>query len=221
MQQHQEHDNLVSIHRGLLFTIINRFRRGHRFGRSLDSADAFQEAAIALMKAAKSYDPNVKGASTFAGYAYIRIWYHLVRKAGGERLIRIPTHVLDRCRGGIDTKTGRPIPVAYSCGILHDEGLEDYRHEDPVHAAAAADKLAVLKGLLGVALQTITHRHRLALILRYGLSGHHPCTLEEMTRYLGVTRERVRQILASAERKIWAYANSSGLRQKIELVLRD
>lgn len=44
------------------------------------------------------------------------------------------------------------------------------------------------------ALNRLPDREKKLLILRYGLSGHHPHSLQEIGSILGVTRERVRQI---------------------------
>lgn len=56
-----------------------------------------------------------------------------------------------------------------------------------------------LRDALFSALRTLTERRRRAIELRYGLSVSGDClTLEETARRLGVTRERVRQIILSA-----------------------
>jgi RNA polymerase primary sigma factor len=40
------------------------------------------------------------------------------------------------------------------------------------------------------------------LRLRFGLAGREPCSLEEISRRLGLTRERIRQLEARALRKL-------------------
>ena len=43
-------------------------------------------------------------------------------------------------------------------------------------------------------LSSLSHRERKVIELRYGLGGGEPMTLEEVGKYFGVTRERIRQI---------------------------
>jgi RNA polymerase primary sigma factor len=56
------------------------------------------------------------------------------------------------------------------------------------------------------ALAKLNDRMRHVLELRYGLSGDRPRSLEEVGSLLGVTRERVRQLEASAFRELQAHA---------------
>jgi RNA polymerase primary sigma factor len=51
-------------------------------------------------------------------------------------------------------------------------------------------------------LDALTERERLVLSLRYGLDDGAPRTLEEVSRRIGLTRERARQIEAEALRKL-------------------
>jgi RNA polymerase primary sigma factor len=52
------------------------------------------------------------------------------------------------------------------------------------------------------ALAALGERERAVLVLRYGLEGNEPSTLEEIGRALGLTRERVRQIEVEALRQL-------------------
>jgi RNA polymerase primary sigma factor len=52
------------------------------------------------------------------------------------------------------------------------------------------------------ALEQLPLRDRQVLVLRYGLAGEEPTTLEEIGRRLGLTRERVRQIEAESLRRL-------------------
>ena len=49
-------------------------------------------------------------------------------------------------------------------------------------------------------------RERDIIMQRYGMNGEKPKTLEEVAKYLGRTRERVRQIQAVALSKLRRYA---------------
>ena len=68
---------------------------------------------------------------------------------------------------------------------------------------------------LMLALDELTPRERDVILLRYGMDGGEPRTLEEVGRALEVTRERVRQIEASALTKL---RKRSRTRRLVELV---
>jgi RNA polymerase primary sigma factor len=48
--------------------------------------------------------------------------------------------------------------------------------------------------------------------LRFGLSGQQPCTLEEVGRAFGVTRERIRQIENNTLKKLEGLPEAQRLR---------
>ena len=60
----------------------------------------------------------------------------------------------------------------------------------------------LLKDSLNEVLSTLSPRERKVLIMRFGLDGSKPKTLEEVGREFKVTRERIRQIEAKAIRKL-------------------
>jgi RNA polymerase primary sigma factor len=55
-------------------------------------------------------------------------------------------------------------------------------------------ELSLRNQALAQALTALGERERAVIVLRYGLGGREPKTLEEIGRMLGFTRERVRQI---------------------------
>ena len=57
---------------------------------------------------------------------------------------------------------------------------------------------------LEAALASLSERDREVLVLRYGLRGAEPKTLEQIGRHLGITRERVRQIELETLRRLAA-----------------
>ncbi len=62
-------------------------------------------------------------------------------------------------------------------------------------------------------LNSLPEREREVLVMRYGLNGFNPKTLEECGEAFGVTRERVRQIETSTLRKIKSLPEAQGLRE--------
>lgn len=84
---------------------------------------------------------------------------------------------------------------------LGDEGKGSFRDVLPDPSAAPGAGLAsflrVRSDLLGV-LEDLPDSERKVITLRFGFGGGEPMTLEAIGRQLGLTRERVRQIEASA-----------------------
>lgn len=67
------------------------------------------------------------------------------------------------------------------------------------------------------ALGILSDREREVLEMRYGLIDGQDRTLEEVGRYFGVTRERVRQIEAKALRKLRHPTRSRQLRDYLDM----
>lgn len=59
-----------------------------------------------------------------------------------------------------------------------------------------------LQDTLQDVLHELSEREKRIIVLRYGLNGQGPYTLEETGRFLGITRERVRQIQEKAIQKL-------------------
>jgi RNA polymerase primary sigma factor len=86
--------------------------------------------------------------------------------------------------------------------------IPDSTAESPFEAAAEA----MSRGRLAEALENLSYRERRIVILRYGLFGEHPRTLDEVGRMFGLTRERTRQVEEHAVRKLGSLAEAHGLR---------
>ena len=96
-----------------------------------------------------------------------------------------------------------------------DEDESEFGHFLADERAAAPDEAAettMRKETLRRILSMLSARERRVLELRYGLSGQHPCTLDEVGRTFNVTRERVRQIENQSLKKLQALAETQNLR---------
>ena len=76
--------------------------------------------------------------------------------------------------------------------------LPDLRVLDPADSALEGDALSQIEA----ALAELDDRERLVLVLRFGLHGEEPKTLEEIGAHFGLTRERIRQMQNRALAKL-------------------
>ena len=133
-----------------------------------------------------------------------------VTRALLQELGREPTAEETAARAGLsieDTKcilkmARQPLSLDQPVGDHDDsffgEFLEDYRDDDPLYDH---NQLA-LKIRIEEVMQSLNHREREILKLRYGLADGYSYTLEEVGKIFSVTRERVRQIESKAVRKL-------------------
>ncbi len=109
--------------------------------------------------------------------------------AEARRVLRISKHPIS---------LDRPIGAGDSDDSHFGDFIEDKSAESPVNMAS----YEMLKDKIGTVLQSLTHREREIIKLRYGIGDDYTYTLEEVGRKFNVTRERVRQIEAKALRKL-------------------
>ena len=76
--------------------------------------------------------------------------------------------------------------------------LVDEQAEDPLEALSGKD----LRDKAGELLTVLKSRERAVVVRRFGLDGHQPMTLELIGAELGCTRERARQILQDALKRM-------------------
>jgi RNA polymerase primary sigma factor len=87
-----------------------------------------------------------------------------------------------------------PVSLETPVGDEDDSSLGDFIEDDELQRPhVAVDSKMRGEELQGV-LSSLSHRERKVIELRYGIGGGEPMTLEEVGRYFGVTRERIRQI---------------------------
>src|SRR6185437_5059470 len=96
-----------------------------------------------------------------------------------------------------------------------DEEESEFGHFITDETAPLPDEAAetnLRRETLEKLLHKLSVREREVLILRYGLDGKHPRTLDEVGRTFNVTRERIRQIENQTLKKLRALADSHSLK---------
>ncbi|HSH49709.1 MAG TPA: sigma factor-like helix-turn-helix DNA-binding protein, partial [Halomonas sp.] len=86
------------------------------------------------------------------------------------------------------------------------DALPDENNPDPSDLLADDD----VHDNLDFWLDQLNPKQRDVVERRFGLRGHKTCTLEEVGREIGVTRERVRQIQMDALRRLREILESEG-----------
>ena len=158
----------------------------------------------------------------------IRVPAHMIEKMGKVRDVnrglihdhaREPTLEEIACKSGLSLGDAdramrmirQPLsldqPVGHQKENYLGDMLHDYRQEDPL----AGMNMDMLKVRIADVLQSLDYREREMVRLRYGLADGCTYTLQEIGRLFSVTRERVRQIVFEAIRKLQHPGPSSKL----------
>ncbi len=95
-----------------------------------------------------------------------------------------------------------PMSLDRPIGDEDDNQLEDFIHDEDATSPIEATAQEMMREHLGKALDNLSVRERQVLELRFGLMDGKVHTLEEVGAYFDVTRERIRQIEATALRKL-------------------
>ncbi|HEV2473603.1 MAG TPA: sigma-70 family RNA polymerase sigma factor [Chthonomonadales bacterium] len=114
----------------------------------------------------------------------------------------------DLMRSSID-----PLSLDMPIGEEGESRLADLIPGPDDHNPASSVTHTALRDEIMIALDELTPRERDVILLRYGLSGDEPRTLEEVGQALEVTRERVRQIEATALIKLRKRGRSRRMRE--------
>ncbi len=110
-----------------------------------------------------------------------------------------------------------PMSLDMPVGQEDNSQLGDFIPDDNLTGPVDAANRQLLKEQIQSALNILSDREREVLQMRFGLSDGQDHTLEEVGKYFGVTRERIRQIEAKALRKLRHPTRSRQLRDYLEM----
>jgi RNA polymerase primary sigma factor len=125
-----------------------------------------------------------------------------------QRKLEIATQKVNRALRSAEETVSLEGPVGGDDSSALGDFIEDEDALSPMDAAARE----MLREQITHALASLSERERDVLELRFGLKDGREHTLEEVSRYFDVTRERVRQIEAKALRKLRHPSKSRELR---------
>ena len=115
-----------------------------------------------------------------------------------QRRLESATQKVDRVLRSAEEPVSLEGPVGDEDSSQLGDFIEDEDAPSPIDAAARQ----MLREQIQHALDGLLDRERQVLELRFGLTDGKDHTLEEVSRYFNVTRERIRQIEAKALRKL-------------------
>jgi len=126
-----------------------------------------------------------------------------------QRRWNVATTKIERILQSADEPVSLERPVGDEESSQLGDFIEDDEALEPMDAAARE----MLREQVQSALAALSERERQVLELRFGLIDGKDHTLEEVSRYFNVTRERIRQIEAKALRKLRHPTRSRHLRE--------
>src|SRR6476659_1428681 len=105
-----------------------------------------------------------------------------------------------------------PVSLEKPIGEEEDSELGVFVEAETTETPDEAASLTLRRSDIEVALASLPERERQVIELRFGLTGGQPCTLEEVGKAFGVTRERIRQIENNTLKKLESLPEAQALR---------
>lgn len=125
-----------------------------------------------------------------------------------QRKLETATQKIDRVLRSAE----EPVSIDGPVGGEESSSLGDFIEDEDALSPMDAAARQMLREQIRNALSSLAEREREVLELRFGLVDGQDHTLEEVSRYFDVTRERIRQIEAKALRKLRHPSRSRQLR---------
>jgi RNA polymerase primary sigma factor len=105
-----------------------------------------------------------------------------------------------------------PVSLEKPIGEEEESELGDFVQDENTESPDEAASLTLRRSDIENALGALPDRERKVIELRFGLNGEQPCTLEEVGKAFGVTRERIRQIENNTLKKLESLPEAQGLK---------
>jgi len=105
-----------------------------------------------------------------------------------------------------------PVSLEKPIGEEEESELGDFVQDEQAESPFDTASLSLRREDIKKALDSLPDRERRVIELRFGLLGDQPCTLEEVGRAFGVTRERIRQIENNTLKRLESLPEAQGLR---------
>ena len=134
------------------------------------------------------------------------------REPTPEEIAKVMDTSLDKVQHLIKISQS-PVSLEKPVGDEEEAELGDFLEDEGTPKPMEAAVSEIKKDDLNKVLESLPHRERKILELRYGLNGEHPRTLEQIGRRFGVTRERIRQIEANTLSRLKELQETQHLRE--------
>jgi RNA polymerase primary sigma factor len=105
-----------------------------------------------------------------------------------------------------------PVSLEKPIGEEEESSLGDFVPDEQAESPFDSASLSLRREDIELALGSLPERERKVIELRFGLNGEPPCTLEEVGRAFGVTRERIRQIENNTLKKLEGLPEAQALK---------
>jgi RNA polymerase primary sigma factor len=105
-----------------------------------------------------------------------------------------------------------PVSLEKPIGEEEESELGDFVQDEQAVSPFDSATTTLRREDIDRALDSLPERERKVIELRFGLKGEQPCTLEEVGRAFGVTRERIRQIENNTLKKLESLPEAQGLK---------
>lgn len=190
---------------GLMYTFIGKYSK--KYPQYAD--DLEQVGKIAMWEAMNAYKPEKGTMFSTIYFYYVKKQVNIYRRSNDT--IRIPAYVLEDLDRYVKNPNGR---ILSTMSLNESAGYEDdpdVTLEDLVASNEPTPEDILIAEQERVALEPMLNnlkpREEYVVRLWLGLDIGRPRTLEECGQIVGVTRERIRQIVAKAIKRLRSYAH--------------